>query len=108
MRGLRPVPVDTPLMLKRRGETLLVHDGDDLVAEIEPASLELSVIDPVSIEEAREASDNYIWRDHHPAARAARAVPPLAGALDAELPVGVRQHCEREAAHLPFRADVEG
>lgn len=64
----RPVPVDTPLTLERRGETLSVRDGDDIIAEAEPVSVDLDVIDPVSIEEASKATDNYIWRDSHPAA----------------------------------------
>ncbi|MDJ0924618.1 MAG: hotdog fold domain-containing protein [Acidimicrobiia bacterium] len=64
----RPVPLGTSLALERRGETLLVHDGDELVAEVEPASVEVSVIDPVPLELASKATARYVWRDKHPAA----------------------------------------
>lgn len=63
----RPVPVDTSLTLEHEGDTLSVHDRDDLVAEAEAAPHDLDVIEPVSIEQARRATGNYIWRDNHPA-----------------------------------------
>ncbi len=64
----RPVPVDTPLKLERDGETLRVHDDKELVAEAEPSAGDLTAIDPISVEEASKATDNYVWRDNHPAA----------------------------------------
>ncbi len=64
----RPVPVDTELTIHRDSQSLFVYDDEGLVAEVEPAAVDLAVIDPVSIEQARKAMDNFIWRDHHPAA----------------------------------------
>ncbi len=63
----RPVSLDTPLTLERCGERVCVHDDEELVAEVAPSSIDLNVIDAISIEEARKATSNYIWRDNHPA-----------------------------------------
>jgi hypothetical protein len=54
-----PPPLDRPLTVRRKGDRASVHDGETLVAEAEPAAVELDVPEPVSLDEAREASKGY-------------------------------------------------
>jgi hypothetical protein len=55
-----PVPLDRDLAVEPDGDGLRVSDGESLVATVEPAAeLDLDVPDPVSVEEAREASARY-------------------------------------------------
>ncbi len=55
-----PVPLDRELGLEREGEGLRIVDGQTLVAAAEPApELDLDVPGPVSLEEARLASQRY-------------------------------------------------
>jgi hypothetical protein len=59
-----PVPLDTPLDVVRGGDgSLRVLDGDALVAEARSApELAAEVPDPVSLDEARRASERYRGR----------------------------------------------
>jgi hypothetical protein len=56
-----PVPLDEPLALTAgEGETLRLLHGETLVAEARPLpGLDLSIPEPVGVEEARRASGNY-------------------------------------------------
>jgi hypothetical protein len=54
-----PPPLDRPLAVRREEDRVSVHDGETLVAEAEPASVELDVPGPVSLDQAREASKGY-------------------------------------------------
>ncbi len=56
-----PVPLDTPLPVERPDDgTVVVRDGETVVAEGRPAELgDLEVPDPPRVEEAREASQGY-------------------------------------------------
>jgi hypothetical protein len=62
-----PPPLERPLDIKRSddGQVALL-DGDRLVAEGGPAELELDVPERPSLAEARRASANCPWVDHHP------------------------------------------
>jgi hypothetical protein len=56
----RPVPLDTSLAVSREGETVRMLDGEDLIAEAEPApEFGLEVPEPVSVDEARAAAARY-------------------------------------------------
>ncbi len=63
----RPPPLDIPLAV-RRGENgqVALLDGDDVVAEGEPAQLDVEVPEPVGIEEARAARSRNPWLKRHP------------------------------------------
>jgi hypothetical protein len=52
-----PTPLGRPLTVKRAGEAVELRDGDALLAEAAPADLVLEAPGPVSIEEARAASE---------------------------------------------------
>ena len=54
-----PPPLDRPLRVERAGERVRVLDDDVLVAEGEPAAVELDVPPPVPPEEARLAPRGY-------------------------------------------------
>ena len=55
-----PVPLDTPLEVRRENGAALVLDGETLIAEAAPMSeLELEVPEPVSVQEARAAEARY-------------------------------------------------
>jgi hypothetical protein len=55
----RPPPLDRPLDVEREGERVLVRDGDALVAEAAPASVDVDVPASPSYEEAERASAGY-------------------------------------------------
>ena len=60
-----PPPLDRPLRIVR-GETLTVLDGETVVAQARPATVELSVPDPVSAADAERAAARYSgFREHH-------------------------------------------
>jgi hypothetical protein len=62
-----PPPLERPLELRGNGDgTVSLLDGDQLVADGEPADLELDVPDPVLLEEAEHASAASPWADRHP------------------------------------------
>jgi len=63
----RPPPLDRPLDVQRLdGGSVAVLDGDTLVAEGAPASVEIEVPEPVTFEEAVTAAKSYLGFRHHP------------------------------------------
>jgi hypothetical protein len=64
----RPPPVDRPLDVVRDGERVELRDGGELVAEGEPATLELDVPDAITPDAAAAASaaGRDHWCRHHP------------------------------------------
>ena len=63
----RPVPLDTPLAVRRGDDGLVtVVDGEEVVAEGAPAELELDVPEPVAVEAARAARGRNPWLQRHP------------------------------------------
>jgi hypothetical protein len=55
-----PIPLDTSLEVRRENGTVLVLDGETLIAEAAPMpELELEVPEPVSVQEARAAEARY-------------------------------------------------
>jgi hypothetical protein len=56
----RPPPLDRPLDVRRENSGALLLDGDVLVAEARPTTLDLELPAPVSVEEAREASARHV------------------------------------------------
>ena len=61
-----PPPLERELERRREGERLALIDGETVVAEGEPARLELDLPDPVTLDQATAASANCPWIDHHP------------------------------------------
>jgi hypothetical protein len=61
----RPPPLDRPLDVTYEGIRVLVHDGDDLVAEAAPADWDLEVPPPPTPEEAEAASRRYAGFARH-------------------------------------------
>lgn len=60
-----PPPLDTPLAVVRTESSVEVRDGETLVASAEQVDFEVDVPEPVSVEEAREASKGYSgFREH--------------------------------------------
>ncbi|MBA2616322.1 MAG: hypothetical protein H0U90_11220 [Actinobacteria bacterium] len=60
-----PPPLDTPLTVARTEGHVEVREGETLVAQAEQIDFELDVPEPVSVEEAREASEGYSgFREH--------------------------------------------
>jgi hypothetical protein len=64
----RPPPIHRPLEVVRDGERVELRDGDELVAEGEPSTLELDVPDAISPDVAAAASQagRDHWCRHHP------------------------------------------
>lgn len=60
-----PPPLDRPLRVDRGGRSVRVLDGDVVVAEGEPAALELDVPPPVPPEDARRAARGYAGFEQH-------------------------------------------
>jgi hypothetical protein len=54
-----PPPLGRPLAVERVGNGLRVLDGDTLVAEAAPGSIELDVPEPPSLDDARRAAERY-------------------------------------------------
>ena len=61
----RPPPLDRPLELVREDDRVWVRDGETLVAECEPAQVELEPPGPVSVEEAERAAELYPGHRQH-------------------------------------------
>lgn len=61
-----PPPLDTELRLLREGERARLYAGETLVAEAEPATVDLEAPPPVGFEEAVKASRGYPWFEGHP------------------------------------------
>ncbi len=63
----RPVPLDTPLEVRRGDDaTVALLHGDEVVAEGAPAELELEVPERVPVEAARAARGGNPWLQRHP------------------------------------------
>jgi hypothetical protein len=62
----RPPPLDVDLRVDASGGTAALYDGDVLVAEAAPSSVELELPEPVSPERAREAEAEYAGLADHP------------------------------------------
>jgi hypothetical protein len=60
-----PPPLDVPLTVTQGEAGLRVAHGETLVAEVEPAEVELDVAAPVSVEEAADASRGYAGFEAH-------------------------------------------
>jgi hypothetical protein len=60
-----PPPLDRELDVVRDDGRVEIRDGDALVAEGEPAAVDADVPEPVSVEEAEEASRRYEGFLHH-------------------------------------------
>ncbi len=59
-----PVPLDTSLEVRRENGTVLVLDGESMIAEAEPGpDLDLEVPEPVGVEEAGAAAARYRGSD---------------------------------------------
>jgi hypothetical protein len=60
-----PPPLETPLTLERNGDTVTLRDGDALIGEAKPATLDLVAPRAPSLAEARYAAKRYAGlRDH--------------------------------------------
>jgi hypothetical protein len=59
----RPPPLDRPLAVERVGTVFTLLDGADLVAEAAPTTVELDLPEPVSFDDAVEASRSSPFRD---------------------------------------------
>ncbi len=63
----RPPPLDRPLEVVRLdGGGVTLRDGETVIAEAEPASVEIDIPEPVSFPDAEEAARSYIGFRHHP------------------------------------------
>lgn len=62
----RPPPLDVDLRVDASGGSARLHDGDLLVAEAVPATVELEPPPAVPVEQAREAERSYAGLTDHP------------------------------------------
>ena len=62
----RPPPLDVDLRVDASGGTAALYDGDLLVAEAGPSTMDLRVPDPVTVEQARRAEAAYDGLVDHP------------------------------------------
>ena len=62
----RPPPLDRPLDVVRLGGGIALRDGETVIAEADPASLEIDIPEPVSFPDAEAAVGSYIGFRHHP------------------------------------------
>jgi hypothetical protein len=60
-----PPPLERPLAVERDGDGLRILDGETLVAEAVPGSIELDVPDPPSWDEAERAAARYPGFEEH-------------------------------------------
>ncbi len=60
-----PPPLDRELEVVRDARRVEIRDGERLVAEAEPAELDVDVPAPVSVDEAERASERYAGFEHH-------------------------------------------
>ncbi len=61
----RPPPLDRPLAVQRRGGGVALRDGETLIAEGVPTSVEIDVPEPVSFAEAEAAAQFYFGFQQH-------------------------------------------
>jgi hypothetical protein len=62
----RPPPLERPLTVERSEDGVALRDGETLIAEGAPASVEIEVPEPVTFEEAVTAAKSYLGFRHHP------------------------------------------
>ena len=63
----RPPPISRPLdVVRLDGGAVALRDGETVVAEGMPASVEIDVPDSVSFEEAAKATESFVWAENHP------------------------------------------
>ena len=62
----RPPPLERPLAVERSEDGVALRDGETLIAEGAPASVEIEVPEPVTFEEAVTAAKSYLGFRHHP------------------------------------------
>jgi hypothetical protein len=63
----KPPPLETPLDVERRdGGQVVLLEGQTVVAEAHPASVEIDVPEPVTFDEAVAASKSYLGFQQHP------------------------------------------
>ena len=102
-----PVPLDRPLQASREADTLVVRDGERLIAEASWVDLELAIPEPASWEEAlavREHSAALRVGQHRMLGGERIGFHPICFCCGAELQAdeGLRVH----AAPVPGRAQV--
>lgn len=61
-----PPPLGHAMTVVRDGDHVSLMDGDVLVAEARPATVDVEVPAPVSFAEAQAAAARYPWRETHP------------------------------------------
>jgi hypothetical protein len=61
-----PPPLDRELRLERTGEGAVLRDGESVVAEAVPATVDIEPPGAVRLEEAEKASRKYPWFQKHP------------------------------------------
>ena len=57
----RPPPIERPLTLEHNGERIALRDGETVIAEGMPATVEIDIPDPVSFSDAEEAAKSFVW-----------------------------------------------
>jgi hypothetical protein len=62
----RPPPLDIPLQLVGGDEGVRLYDGDLLIGEATPDTLDIAVPEPPGLDEARQASKGYAGFKSHP------------------------------------------
>ena len=63
----QPPPLDKSMSVERADAgRIILRDGDDIVAEAKPATLELDIPSPPSFHQATEASRTYLGFEYHP------------------------------------------
>ena len=63
----QPPPLDKTMAVERvEAGRVLLRDGDDVVAEAKPATLDMNVPSPPPFHEAIDASHNYLGFEYHP------------------------------------------
>ncbi len=63
----RPPPLDRPLQVARLNDgAVALRDGEAVIAEAEPASVEIDIPEPVGFSDAEEAARSYVGFRHHP------------------------------------------
>jgi len=62
----RPPPLERPLDVRRDGDAVALHDGDELVATARPAELEVDGPPAAGLDAAAAAAERYAWQEGHP------------------------------------------
>ncbi|MEX0825936.1 MAG: hypothetical protein WD184_04165 [Acidimicrobiia bacterium] len=60
-----PPPLDTPMTVRADDGKVAVHDGDTLVAEVRPVTIELDIPTSPSLEQAETARERYLGYQQH-------------------------------------------